>query len=199
MTVFMQRLFAVMLLVLAASQASASTYGYNLTFKDEGGAVVGSGVVRYDPEIKEDVHHTYGERCFNYSDPFCEYFDTWTPLTEFSAVIADTDIFVAGSDTELWLEGHHRFHGRYGTGGYEPGIWVVGDIYDNETWFQTASPPPGAKFFETDYSFTREYWTEAPLYVSGKVEMSLVPVPPALASLGLGLLVLGGWRRLKAR
>ncbi|MDJ0993027.1 MAG: hypothetical protein QNI90_05600 [Dinoroseobacter sp.] len=76
MTVFMQRLFAVMLLVLAASQASASTYGYNLTFKDEGGAVVGSGVVRYDPATTEDLYlgdeSIYqGERCFDPSDRYC--------------------------------------------------------------------------------------------------------------------------------
>ncbi len=60
MTVFFQRLFAGMLLVLAASQASAITLGYDLTFKDRSGAAIGSGVVRYDPAVKVDLYATDG-------------------------------------------------------------------------------------------------------------------------------------------
>ncbi|MDJ0993028.1 MAG: hypothetical protein QNI90_05605 [Dinoroseobacter sp.] len=102
----------------------------------------------------------------------------------------------------MWLEGHYSYHGRYGIGGYEPGVWWVGDIYFNESVFVTYSPPSGAELFETEYYFSWFGDTEQGFVyeeIEGTVEMSLVPVPPALASMGLGLLVLGGWRRLKAR
>lgn len=197
MRLFVQNFFAFVLLFCAASQASATTYRYDLTFKDYGGAVIGNGVLAYDTSVTEDLYQDYtGERCYDPTRFGCSYFDSWTPLTEFSAEIAGRDVFEI-SYTDLWLEGTYAYHGRYQVGGFESQTWRVGDIYFAQSMFTMAPPPAGVDQYETSFSFEPDYGNQS---ISGTVHMThVVPGPPALASLGLGVLVLLGWRRFMSR
>ncbi|MDJ0859208.1 MAG: hypothetical protein QNJ03_09030 [Dinoroseobacter sp.] len=113
-------------------------------------------------------------------------------------MIAGVEVIDDDPYTKVWLEGSWASDPRVG-GEYRAGEWWVGIPAFSDIFFLTKSPPPGQNFFETDFELAFVDPEQGVIVIGDTVEMSLVPVPPALASMGLGLLVLGGWRRLKAR
>lgn len=180
--------------------AQAAIVTYDLTFHDQFGAVVGSGVMTFDPVVKEDIWlDTEGGTANGFpsgfgrcqpGDPFCENLVTWTPVN----VLFDIYHLQGLGGGDSYLEGGIGRVSKHEIG-LIPDVWEVFNDNRGSVFliYLTNGLPSG--WFADEFCFIDP--VDCSVYDFGGIDATLREVPlPAAAWLFLaGISGLGLYRR----
>lgn len=162
----------ILALSAAAGSAAAATVSYGMTFFDDAGTQVGTGVLSFDPSVMREIwlDSETTARC----DPAaprhtgdCLYAATWTPLA-IVAEILDIQLRI-----DQFVEGSFIPPGRCGCGILAAFIWWG---IDDTSGDGLAIDAAFGSFVATQATF----WPDYEGVITGAVELSEIPLPSAV-------------------